>query len=96
MGVSVTLSDNPVPLLSNNINLEKDANFFRNLTMEGSSQKTSIFDIQPGTSTKSLVPSPTTWYAIWMSPLLVYLVSGIMDGVLINFNPGESNIRTKL
>jgi len=40
---------------------ENDASRSKNRTASGSSQNTSIFDIQPGTSTRSSGPSPTTW-----------------------------------
>ena len=58
--MSLTRSDRPVPRLSNRIRRENDASRVSSRASVGSSQKTSMFDTQPGTSTKSIGPSPTT------------------------------------
>ena len=61
LGRSLTRSESPVPRLSKRISLAKDASRRRNRAHAGSSQKTSMFETQPGTRTRSRGASPTTW-----------------------------------
>jgi hypothetical protein len=60
-GMSVTRSESPVPRLSKRISRVNEASRARNRAQAGSSQKTSMFETQPGTSTRSRGASPTTW-----------------------------------
>ena len=55
-----TLSERPVPRLSNRIKREKDASLRRKRAYSGTSQLSSTFEIQPGTQIRSNGPSPTT------------------------------------
>jgi hypothetical protein len=61
LGMLATRSDRPVPRLSKRMSRQKDARWLRNPATAGCSQKTSMLDTQPGTSTRSVGPSPTTW-----------------------------------
>ena len=51
----------PVPRLSNTISRENDASRVRNRASRGSSHATSTWETNPGTRTRSIGPSPTTW-----------------------------------
>ena len=61
--------------------VEKDASRVKNRASAGSSQKTSMFDTQPGTRTRSGGPFPRIWYAMFTSPLFAYRVSGSIFSV---------------
>ena len=56
-----TRSESPVPRLSNRIRREKEASLPRNPAIPGSSHIASMFETQPGTYSRSMDPSPTTW-----------------------------------
>ena len=71
-----TRSDSPVPRLSKVIRRENEARRARKRASIGSSQARSTWETQPGTYTRSSVPLPTTWYAMWSSPLRAYSVFG--------------------
>ena len=66
---SGTRSDIPVPRLSKRIRRLKDASRRRNPARSGSSQPDSRCETQPLTKTRSLGPSPITWYAMLTAPL---------------------------
>src|SRR5262249_22100565 len=70
-------SDAPVPRRSNRISRLNDARRRRNLAEDGSSQMPSTLLNHPFTKTRSIAPSPTTWYAMRCpSPVVVKSVSG--------------------
>lgn len=72
VAASVTRSDKPVPRLSNKINRENDASRRKNRANGGHYHATSKFDTGEGENTRSNGPSPTTWYAMYTSPLRAY------------------------
>jgi hypothetical protein len=65
-----------VPRLSKTINRPNDDNLSKNRAFGGSSQIKSTCEIAPGVKTMSNSPSPTTWYAIFTSPLCANRVVG--------------------
>src|SRR5262245_34073173 len=80
-----TRSERPVPRLSKRIRREKEASRRKNLAGRGCSQSYSKCETNPGTQKRSKEPSPRTWYAMWTSPLLTYLVLGGSDMPLSSF-----------
>jgi hypothetical protein len=54
-------SESPVPRGSTTINLVNDATRRRNRAKPGSSQWWSMFENNPGMSTRSIAPLPITW-----------------------------------
>src|SRR6266403_790997 len=81
-GKSTRRSESPVPRRSSMMSRENDASRVRKRAYEGSSQAYSTWETQPGTRTRSGPASPTTWYAMWTSPLFAYFVSARMNGQL--------------
>ena len=59
-GGRATGSDNPVPRLSKKITRVKAASRRRNRARYGSSQASSMWEMKPGTNTRSTEPSPKT------------------------------------
>src|SRR3990172_1959428 len=71
-----TGSDRPVPRLSKRMRRENDDRRCRKPAKAGCSHDSSTLDTQPGIQTRSIGPSPATWYAIRRSPETAYLVRG--------------------
>jgi hypothetical protein len=61
VGAPVTLSDMPVPRLSKRMSLENEAVRLRLAANDGTVQRSSMCVMNPGTSTRSKGPSPSTW-----------------------------------
>jgi hypothetical protein len=76
VGALVAGSDMPVPRLSKTISRANDARRVRRWARFGSSQASSTWETNPGTSTRSIGASPSTWQAMLTWPLFAYLVSG--------------------
>src|SRR5262249_44445095 len=75
-GGSGPRSDRPTPRMSNSTSREKEASRSRKRAQGGCSHMISTFDQMPVAGRRSTGPSPTTWYAMWTSPLFAYAVSG--------------------
>ena len=68
----MTGSESPVPRLSKTITRANCASQRSNLVSVGSAHWKSRCETQPKVKTRSIGPSPTTWYAMLTSPLLAY------------------------
>lgn len=63
-GGSGPRSESPTPRMSNRMSLEKDASRLRYRAHAGHSHMISRLDQIPDEYTRSIGPSPTTWYAM--------------------------------
>ena len=83
-------SERPVPRRSKITSRAKAANFPRNVAYPGHHWFCSRWDRYPGAKTRSIGPSPCTWYAIRRSPLFAYRVS---PSIRASLTPGHARLR---
>src|SRR5512132_2256978 len=84
VGTWRTGSERPLPRLSNRRTRAYSARSSTWSTKSGMSQPARRSARVPRTNTRSIGPSPTTWYAIATSPLRAYWtsgISGVEDGI---------------